>query len=407
MCKELERIPEEEIQWRWKRCRKILSELLPQAEGLLVFSRLNIYYLTGHWAAGAFWLPIQGEPVLMIRKGIERARLEASVENIHNFKSHRDIPLVLQKQGLKAPQKAAVEMSGLSWEMGEGLRQKIPDWEFVPGDLALKKARMVKSEWELQKIRIAGERHDQCLQRDLPQYIRPGMTEREISVLNWQVYFARGHQGQMRMGAPGEEIFLGHVAAGDSGNYPSVFNGPVGLRGEHPATPFMGYAGKVWQKGQPLTLDTGFVLEGYHTDKTQVYWAGRKEDIPEQVLAAHQFCIKVQTEAARMLYAGQKPSELFRISQQMAEEEGWSEGFMGLNGNKVPFLGHGIGLTIDEWPVLASKFEEPLQKNMVIALEPKIGLPELGMVGVENTFLVAEDGGECLTGNSYELICIE
>lgn len=407
MFRELERIPQKEIQWRWKRCRNILSELLPQAKGLLIFSRLNIYYLSGHWGAGAFWLPVQGEPVLLVRKGIERAQLEASVSYMQNFRSYRDIPAVLSELGVELPRTVAVEMSGLSWDMGEGLRERIPDREFISGDLVLKKARMLKSQWELKKMRLAGERHDKCLQQDLPQFIRPGMTEREISLRNWEVYFARGHQGQMRMGALGEEIFLGHVAAGDSGNYPSVFNGPVGLRGEHPATPFMGYAGKVWQKGEPLVLDTGFVLEGYHTDKTQAYWAGKEKDIPKQVRAAHQFCIKVQAEACKMLCAGEKPSNLYALSRKMAENEGWTEGFMGLGGNKVRFLGHGIGLTIDDWPVLAAKFEEPLQSNMVVVLEPKIGLPEFGMVGVENTFLVTDKGGECLTGSCYELICID
>ena len=79
---------------------------------------------------------------------------------------------------------------------------------------------------------------------------------------------------------------------------------------------------------------------------------------------------------------------------------------MALGGNKVRFLGHGIGLAIDEWPALAKGFEAPLEQGMVLALEPKIGLPGLGMVGVENTFEVTPDGGRCLTGSDYSMVCV-
>jgi len=209
------------------------------------------------------------------------------------------------------------------------------------------------------------------------------------------------------MGAHGEEIFLGHIAAGDSGNYPSVFNGPLGLRGEHPAIPFMGYAGQVWRKGQPLSVDCGFALEGYVTDKTQIYWAGPKDSIPDEVASGHGFCMDVQAYVAEHLKPGSIPAEIYAHCLEWAKREGFAEGFMGLGGNKVPFLGHGIGLVVDAWPVLAKGFEEPFQAGMVMAVEPKMGVPGVGMVGVENTFEVTPAGGVCLTGESYEMICVE
>jgi Xaa-Pro aminopeptidase len=79
---------------------------------------------------------------------------------------------------------------------------------------------------------------------------------------------------------------------------------------------------------------------------------------------------------------------------------------MGLGENAVPFIGHGIGLCVDEWPAVALKFKTPLEENMVLAVEPKIGLPVYGMVGVENSFLVTPNGGQSLTGNVYDLICL-
>ena len=128
-----------------------------------------------------------------------------------------------------------------------------------------------------------------------------------------------------------EAVLPGHVAAGDSGNYPSVFNGPVGLRGEHPALPFGGYAGTVWQKGQVLTLDIGFALEGYQTDKTQVYFAGPAEALPEAVRRGHDFCIRVQQATAEALRPGALPSKLYADALAMSGKGGVGKSSVAVN----------------------------------------------------------------------------
>lgn len=396
----LEQLPLSEARERAARLRSHLVELAPAASGILVFSRLAIYHLSGAWISGLLWIPLEAEPVLLCRKGFERARLDSPLERIGEYKSYSQLPGLLKDAGAPLGGTAAVEMSGLPWSMGEMLRSRLPGVELVSGDTALAWTRAVKTPWELAKLRLAGRRHDQALNDTLPGLIRPGMTEREIALAVWDAYYRHGHQGMMRMQNAGEEIFLGHVAAGDSANYPSVFNGPVGLRGAHPVLPFLGYAGKVWQRDEPLVLDCGFCLEGYHTDKTQVFWA-EEAVIPEDADRAHDFCLQIQEHLAARLLPGAVPAELYRDCIKIVLANGMGEGFMGLGGNKVGFLGHGIGLAIDEWPVIAPGFDRPLEENMVLALEPKIGLPSLGMVGVENTFVVTPQGGECLTGERF------
>lgn len=400
-------VPQAEIERRQERCRWELAGVAPEAGGLLVFSRLNIYYLTGTYGAGVLWLPLEGDPVLLCRRGIERARLESPLANILPFRSFRDLPGVLASAGSPLSATAAAEMGGISWALGRTLAEHLAAARLVPGDRALSLARSVKSPWELAILRAAGTDHDRCLRERLPPLIAPGMTEREIAHRVWDVLFAAGHQGVMRMENYGEEIFLGHIAAGESANYPSVFNGPVGLRGEHPAIPHMGWAGKRWEAGEPLVCDVGFSLAGYHTDKTQVYFAGSRASIPARAAAAHEFCIQVQGWLAAQLRPGSVPSRLAEHCFAWAERAGWAEGFMALGGNKVRFVGHGIGLAIDEYPVIAKGFDAPLAEGMLLALEPKIGIPGLGMVGVENTFEVTPEGGRCLTGAAYDIICSE
>ena len=399
-------LPLAELELRWAKARRRLAERVPEAGGLLIFARMHLFWLSGTLAMGAFWLPREGAPLLLCRKGLERARLESAVPNQVAYRSFKDLPGLAAGAGSPLPEVVAVEMAGLTWEMGEMLRARVPGVRFVAGDAALARAQAVKTPCELEILRRCGAAHHASLHDVLPGRIHPGMTEREIAHAAWAVFFEHGHMGHMRMQNFGEEIFLGHVSAGESGNFPSAFNGPLGLTGEHPALPFMGNARCVWERGQVLACDIGFSLEGYCTDKTQLYFAGAPAELPDAVRRAQDFCMAVQARAAEMLVPGQTPAAIWAEALRMADAAGMHEGFMGLGGNKVPFLGHGIGLAIDTWPPLARGFEEPLVPGMVFALEPKQGIPGLGMVGVENTFEVTADGGVCLTGDHYDILCL-
>ncbi len=403
MFESLEKLPASEMETRLESFRSNIREAGIKCQAVMIFSRLNIYYFTGSMGNGTLWIPMDDEPVFMCRKGEQRFRLESPLDRVAPFRSYKDLEGILSGFGLKVPDSLGVEKTGINWALAESLEKRLAGVKFWAVDQAIARTRMVKSEWEARKLFLCGQRHHEALYGLLPELIHPGMTEREISIKVWECFFSLGHQGLMRMQSYGEEVFLGHVAAGDSGNYPSVFNGPVGLRGEHPDITQMGYSGKVWQENEPLILDCGFALEGYQTDKTQVYFPASWK-VPDKVKKAHDLCVKIQAMAADMLLPGEKAESVYLKALDMAGKAGYTEGFMGLDGNKVPFLGHGIGLAVDEYPPLAKGFDELLQENMFLALEPKIGIRGVGMVGVENTFRVTRQGGVCITGDSFDAL---
>lgn len=402
----IDNIPAQELASRWDKCRKLLHQFIPQVQGIFVFSRLNIYYFTGSFASGVFWLPLTGDPVLFCRRGAERARLESPVTHIHPFKSYSDIEIIINDLGFSLPGQIAAEMNGLSWALANTFTRHLSEYKFVAADKIIGMSRARKSPWELAILREAGSRNARCLTRLLPTFLHEGISELEISHKISALFFAEGHHGILRMENFGEEAFLGHIAVGDSANYPSVFNGPVGLRGVHPSTPYMGAADVKWTRGQPLTIDNGFTYAGYITDKTQVYWLGGKENIPVNGREAHAFCIDLQDQIAELLRPGILPSDIWSYCLAAVKNSQWNEGFMGLGDNKVFFAGHGIGLAIDEYPALAKGFDLPLEEGMTLAVEPKIGIPGFGMVGVENTFEVTPDGGKSLTGEEFDIITV-
>ncbi len=402
----LEQIPAEELLYRQERCRSLLVALVPDAGGLLLSSRLEIYYLTGTLANGLFWLPASGDPVLLVRRGLERARLESSMPHIVPFRSYREIADICAEAGSPLADCIAADKAGFSWSMSELLQKHLGKTRFVSCDAVLRKARSVKSEWELTKLRLCGERHRRCLEEKLPIRLAIGMTELEIAHLASLVFLEEGNGSVIRMYAHGEENY-GLLAVGDSGLYPTSYNGPLGARGLHPAIPYLGDAGTVWRSRSLMTVDIGFTLEGYNTDKTQVYWAGSAAAIPEPLAVAHEVCRDIYQYCVESLKPGLAPSQLWREVREMAKRSGQMSGFMGFGGNQVSFLGHGTGLTVDDLPVFAEGFDEPLEKGMVVAIEPKIAVPGMGLTGVENTFEITDQGACSLTGNRIEIIPVE
>lgn len=403
-------IPEEELTRRRRRFFNILRGSLPEAGGIMIFSRVNIYYFTGTMAIGLLWLPLEGEPLLFVRKGLERARLESPALRCALYKSYSRLPDLIRDLGGELPPVLALEQNGLNWTLGLNFARAFKDFRLAPADAALERTRCVKSDWELAKMRLAGERQHEALCRIFPERARPGMSAWQLSRLLWDIYFSLGHSGCIRMAAPGEETFLGPVSVGESGFYPGYFNGPTGGMGMHPAAAYMGYAGEIWNPGDLMITDPAFALEGYISDKSCVYFAGRSGDIPARARAAQDCCMEIQAAAKAGLKPGAAPRELYSLALDIAGRRGFSEGFMGLGDCRVPFLGHGVGLQMDEWPPLAEKFSEPLEENMVIALEPKIALPGLGMLGLEDSFVLTADGCACLSApRDYagDIICIE
>lgn len=400
----METLPPEEYTSRIRNCQRYLAELAPEASGLLLSNRVNIYYCTGTFANGYLWLPHDGAPTLFVRKALDRAQRESPLIDARDFRSFGTLANFFAEQNI-APQSIAVEYNTIPYDIVLRLQNKFPTTKLVAGDMVLNKARAVKSLWELEKMRQAGLVHEKAMMDFLPNHMTLGMSEHEIGVALYTFFLNNGYVGPTRMGGFAQELFIGNVTVAQNGDYPNAFNGPQGNMGAHPATPYGG-GNTLWQENTLLTIDAGYTFQGYNTDKTTVYFGGKEQDVPQAVLEAHQCCCAIEEAIAKELRPGAIPSKLYETSLAMAETCGFSEGFMGLGKNKVPFLGHGIGLVVDEWPVLAHRFDLPLENHMTLAIEPKITIPKYGMVGTENTYIVTQEGGESITGRPSPLVCL-
>ncbi len=400
-------LPVSEYELRLARCRMLLAKYRPEVDGLLLADKVHIFYLTGTLGTGLFWLPLQGEPVLMLRKGTERAAMESPVQHILPFVSYRELPFLTASVDSPLGDVLAVDKNKFSWNMAEMLQKRLPGLRFVAADEVMNRARAVKSAWEQEKMRVCGGIHAKVYDEILPELFHTGLSEQELAFLYLTEVMKQGSEGMCRMHAHGEEMFFGYASIGNDGLYPTSYNGPLGCRGLHPAIPFLGSREVVWHKHQCLALDMGCVKNGYHTDRTQIYWSGRADAIPHAMQRAQSICKEILCTALDMLRPGVTPAELWRTALDIAGKHNVLESFMGLGRDQVPFLGHSIGLCLDEWPAIAKSFNEPLEEGMTIALEPKISVPGIGMPGIEHTYLVCSDGPVPLTGTQMDIVCID
>lgn len=388
----IKKVPYKELDQRLKSFRAVMEKREPEWELALVIGKVNQYYFTGTMQEGLLFIPRDREAVYYVRRSCERAVDESLFPNIQPMDTYRDATASMGK--LSTTVYLEAELVPLA--MYERLKKYFGFTGFESLDACITSIRSVKSRYELDHMIKAGEIHKKVLEERIPMLLKEGMSEGDLTAALYTALQEEGHQGVARFSMFDTEVVLGHVAFGESSLYPTYFNGPGGNYGLSPAVPLMGGRECKLADGDLVFIDTGCGFEGYHSDKTMTYVFGRQ--LPKHAVECHQKCVDIQNRIAEMLKPGEIPSNIYSSIMNSLDDE-FLKNFMGYKNRKVKFLGHGIGLQVDELPVLAKGFDEPIQEGMIFAVEPKSGVEGVGMVGIENTFMVTPQGGICITGD--------
>ncbi|MGF7033055.1 Xaa-Pro aminopeptidase [Paenibacillus mucilaginosus] len=378
------------------RIERLQQKLL--AEGLdafVVTQNVDLYYLTGSMQTGYLLVPAAGEPRFFVRRSVHRAKEESAVpvEALGSFRSlGQQITEAFPALGPAGKIRLAAEYDVLPVQQFLRLQDLLPHAEWADGSLLIRELRMIKSPYELGCIREAARLIDEALEDALGR-LQAGMTE--VEVMSGVEHFIRrrGHLGLMRVRGYNQEIITGMLGAGEAAAEPTYFDGPAGGRGLSPASP-QSASRRPIGAGEPILIDIGCCVDGYVIDQTRTAVIG---ELPEDLERAYAVSEDILRRTEGMLKPGTPCDKLYTQSVQWAKEAGLAEHYMGFGGDQVKFLGHGIGLEIDELPVLARGFKYGLEPGMVIAIEPKFTFPKRGVVGIENSYAITPDGFEKLT----------
>lgn len=380
-----------ELKLRRDKIRRLMAQR--GIDAALITCNVNLLYTYGRVVSGYLYLPLHAPARLFVKRPNN-----ISGEHIFPVRKPEQIIDILKEEKLPMPVRLMLEGDELPYTEYLRLAALFPDAEVVNGTPLIREARSIKTPIEIEMFRRSGVAHAKAYNR-IPTVYRPGMTDHELSIEVERLMRLEGSLGIFRVFGQSMEIFMGSVLSGDNAAAPSPFDFALGGEGLDPALP-VGVNGTELKEGQSVMFDLGGNFNGYMGDMSRVFSIGKLSD---KAYAAHQVCIDIQNEIASLAKPGAVCEDLYNKAIEMVTKAGFAENFMGIS-QQARFIGHGIGLEINEMPVLAPRMKQELEPGMVFALEPKIVLPEVGPVGIENSWVVTCEGVEKLTICNEEIV---
>ncbi|MBS4031135.1 MAG: aminopeptidase P family protein [Clostridiales bacterium] len=371
-------IPIEELDRRRDVLQKKLQ--LQDMDGALLAQNMTMYYLTGTMQCQYVYVPATGPCLGLVRRNMERASEETPVP-LRRLAGFSGLPSLLAETGQK-PSRLGLELDIMPAALYLRIA-KVFSCETADVSTAVRETRQVKSAYELKQLRQAARQVD-AMHRLIPEFLVEGKEELVFAAELENSLRRLGHQGIARMRGFNQEMFFGHVLSGISGGMASFLDSPTGGPGVSPAQP-QGPGRKIIRRGEPVTVDYGGIHNGYIVDQTRLYSVG---PIKEELKRAFEAALLIQERICENLAPGISGNEIFEIAVAVAQKAGLSENFMGFGDTQAKFVGHGLGLEFDEFPILAKGSPHLLGEDYVVALEPKFIFPTDGMVGIENTWRV-------------------
>lgn len=363
-------------------------------DAILIASNANLYYTTLKFFRGYVYIPSAGNPIWFVIRP-DNVEEDASVAHI---RKPEQIAEWLESHGYGNPGKLELEFSDLTYAEIIRLRNAFPNSEITDGTSTMRNARITKTDWEIERMREDGVHQSEAYRRFTKAY-REDMTDVEFQIELERILRLEGCLGYSRTSGNLMEINLGSVLAGDNADVPTPYDFAMGGRGTDDALP-VGADGTTMKPGTTIMVDMNGAFNGYQTDMTRVWKIGTISELAVKAHECSRHILRVLEKEGR---PGVSCAELYNRALAIAEDAGLKDYFMG-HRQKANFIGHGVGIQLNESPVLTPRSRDTLLENMTIAIEPKFVIPHVGAVGVENTYVVKENGLENLTIFPEEII---
>jgi Xaa-Pro dipeptidase len=387
----MEPVPVAEITTRVQTLQKALAAA---AIGLaLIRQPADLFYYAGTVVDGFLAVTPMGQPLLLVRRPHHRDQPVPGPWSRVLYRDLKELPQIIRKSGLAPRGAVALELDVLPATLFRRFQEQLfPEHPIVDLSPLVRQQRMVKSAYETAQLRRAAAILDQA-HEEVPALLQPGMSELEVSAALEYRLRLLGHQGLIRVRNLDLELFYGHVLSGVSGLLAAYTDTPSGGPGFSSAFP-QGPSLKKLAPGEPISIDLAACVNGYVVDMTRMYALG---SLPSRAWEAWETVAELYRLFTAAAKPGTSPGEIFHLLWDAVRDRGLAHVFMGPGPDRVNFLAHGVGLELDEYPFITSRFPYPLEADMVLAFEPKFFLPEIGMIGQEDTGRITPEGVEWLT----------
>lgn len=390
--------PATELTDRYQALQRLLQQ--QGLDAALLVQNSDLFYFSGSIQQGIYYLPAFGEPVYLVRKDFGRARMESGLKNVLPLQGLGQLIEQLRASGITLPSRVGLELDVLPVLQFQRFQKIFSSAELIDVSPLLRQVRAIKSDYEISIMKDCALIADKVFQH-AREVIAVGKTDIEIAAEIECFARKEGHQGVARFRGFNAEISFGHVLSGPDAAVPTFLDAPLGGLGPSPAVA-QGASYKKIISGEPVVIDLLIAFDGYLVDQTRTMSVGK---LPELLRTAYFDMLKIQEHLFAIAKPGIAWGVLYRECHQLAADMGYRDNFMGATGAQVAFIGHGIGIEVDEYPFIARGFDEQLlEENMTFAFEPKVVFPGLGAVGIENSWRVSADGIKRLTYTDESLL---
>ncbi|MDT8421040.1 MAG: Xaa-Pro peptidase family protein [Desulfuromonadales bacterium] len=384
-----------------QRCQALQAQMVEAGlEATVILQNSDLFYFSGSIQQGVLYVPVSGEPVYLVRKDYGRARMESGLKEVAPLGSMRDLPGILGDFGLPKATRIGMELDVVPVALFHRWQKVFPGCDLVDASHLIRTVRAIKSEYEIAIMKDCALIMDKIFQH-AREVIAVGRTDLEVAADLECFARKEGHQGIMRFRAFNAELYFGHIFSGPDAAVPAFLDAPLGGLGLNPSVG-QGASYKRIERNEPIIIDVMTAYDGYMVDQTRTMVVGK---LPQPLEQAYYDMLRVQERLFEVARPGAIWGEVYQQCYDLAVELGYKDHFMGASGSQVSFIGHGVGLEVDEYPFIARGFmTQELQENMTFAFEPKAVYPGLGVVGVENTYRIAGDHLKRLTYTPEDIV---
>lgn len=347
-----------DLKLKWDHMQQAMQKI--NAGGCLLTVDVNLYYTTGRIYSGYFYLPAEGAPRFFVKRPNGLAG-----DHVEYIRKPEQMAELFASHGLEMPEKLLLEADELTYNDYIRLQKIFNPKETGNATAMMRELRRIKTPYEIEMFRISAERHAKTY-AEIPECFRPGMTDLEFQYEIEKRMRKNGSIGLFRAFGANMDIFMGSILAGENAEVPSPFDFALGGGGIDASCP-LGANGTTLKEGTAVMVDMAGNYTAYMTDMTRVFSVGR---LPELAYRAHQTALLIESEIENIARPGTPCAELYEIAAKITEKQGLGAYFMGTK-QQAKFVGHGIGIQINELPVLTPRSKDRLEPNMVFALEPK------------------------------------
>lgn len=368
------------------------------AAALLHLSR-DIFYYTGTSQPG--WLIVSpADAHLYVRSGLEFARRQSSLPDDCVSRNSRITEIIAASFGKNTDKlQIGAELDVMTVPQYQQLCAALGTFQIVDVSSDILQQRQVKDAEEIAAIEIAAQALEAGHKAATEAWCA-GMTELEASAIVEDGQRRAGHEGVYFVRQPDFTMGRGPLASGSNRQQMSGVVFTVSGCGLSAAVP-AGASHRVLQPGDLIIVDIPTCVKGYHGDQSRTYCLGRPT---KRALKLHECLRLVSDRLIADISPGMLTGDVFERACHHAESVGILDTFLKFyDESTAHFVGHGVGLDLNEPPFLSRCGKEEIEAGMVLAIELHLYDSDVGMIKLEDMILVQDEGCRMLTGTDREL----